>query len=632
MRSALAYGDAYTSSGSSHSIASGRLSYFFGLHGPNVAVDTACSSSLVAIHGAVQCLRQREANLALAGGVNLTLSPVGAILTSRARMMSFDGRCKTFDASADGYVRAEGCGMLVLKRLTDAQRDGDRVLAVIRGSALNQDGRSSGLTAPNGAAQEAVIREALKNARLSPSDISVVEAHGTGTSLGDPIEVNALGRVFGDRDPDKPLLVGSVKTNIGHAEAASGVAGVIKTVLALQHRAIPPHLHLHNPNPLIPWESLPIRVPANVTPWESSDGVPRRAGVSSFGFSGTNAHMVLEEPPASSPTPAQSDPRPQLLALSAQTPAALRDLAGRFQAYLQQPAADWTDVVYTAGHGRSHLPERLAVVARGAADAAEQISAYLGDPGRPGVIRGRATSGTARDVAFLFTGQGAQFFGMGRGLYESQQVFRSAFDDCAAVLDPILKRSLVAMVMQDEASRDLLDDTAFTQPSLFAIEYALAQFWRSWGVEPTIVMGHSVGEYVAACIAGVFSLEDGLRLIAHRAQLMSGLPRDGSMVAVFTDERRAMEALRGFEHDVAIAAINGPENIVISGRMTAVESDHRAPDTGRHRMATAQGVTRVPLAADGTGPRCLRASCRHGEVHASAARCGFESDRSTGRR
>ena len=567
-----ARGDAYAASGSAHSIAAGRLSYFLGVHGPNLAVDTACSSSLVAIHLAVQSLRNQEASLALAGGVNLTLTATGSILTSRARMMSFDGRCKTFDASADGYVRAEGCGMLVLKRLTDAQRDGDRILAVIRGSAVNQDGRSSGLTAPNGLAQEMVIRDALANAGLSPSDISVVEAHGTGTSLGDPIEINALGRVFGGRDPQRPLLVGSVKTNIGHMEGAAGAGSIIKTVLALQHRAVPPHLHFRVPNPLISWSTLPIRVPVELTEWQSPQGVVRRAGVSSFGFSGTNAHLVLEEAPPRATAATEPDSQPGLLAISALTPVALREQAKRLREYLERPdAASWRDVVFTAVHGRSHFPERLAIVASDRPRAAEQLAMFLDDRRGPGMARGRASS-TLAETAFLFTGQGAQFFGMARGLYDTYPVFRNAFDACAAIVDPMLSRPLAAVVMAEEAARDLLDDTAFTQPALFAIEYGLAELWRSWGIEPTVLMGHSVGEYVAACVAGVFSLEDGLRLIAHRGRLMSALPRDGSMAAVFADERRVRDSLSGFEADVSVAAVNGPENVVISGRTPAVDA------------------------------------------------------------
>ncbi len=570
----LRNGDAYSASGSAHSIASGRLSYFLGVHGPNYVVDTACSSSIVAIHNAIISLRNGETGLAIAGGVSLTLSDVGSILTSRARMMSFDGHCKTFDESADGYVRGEGCGMVVLKRLSDAERDGDRILAVLRGSAINQDGRSSGLTAPNGTAQEAVIRDALSNARLSPKDISVIEAHGTGTPLGDPIEMKALGAVFGDRSTDKALLVGSVKTNIGHLEAASGVAGLIKVILAMRAGVVPPHLHFKNPNHLIPWDALPVRVPTAPTEWVTEPGVPRRAGVSSFGFSGTNSHLIVEEAPAPK-LGAQVGriARPQLLVLSAQTTTALRQQAERYAAFLQlAQGVELGDIAFTAATCRSHLPERLTLVAEGADSAADQLSRFVADEEVPGLAVGRFTSGTAPEIGFLFSGQGAQYPGMSRELYETEPVFRAALDACATIADGLLPSPLIPVILGDEGVRELLDDTAFTQPALFAVEYALAQLWKSWGVEPAIVMGHSVGEYVAACLAGVFSLEDGLRLIAARGRLMSVLPRDGSMVAVFASRERVASALRGHEADVDIGAVNGPTNTVISGRTHAVDA------------------------------------------------------------
>ena len=565
-------GDAYTATGTAHSVASGRLSYVLGLHGPNLAIDTACSSSVVAIHAAINALRNGETPLALAGGVSLTLADLGAILTSRGRMMSFDGHCKTFDEAADGYVRGEGGGMLVLKRLSDAARDGDRILALLRGSAINQDGRSSGLTAPNGTAQEAVIRDALANARLRPQDISVVEAHGTGTPLGDPIEMKALGSVFGERPADHPLLVGSVKTNIGHLEAASGVAGIMKVILAMQHNVIPPHLHFVTPNHLIPWESLPVSVPTAPTPWVATPGAPRRAGVSSFGFSGTNSHVIIEEPPAMTPV-AVRPTRPQALLLSAQTDAALRAMASRYLEFLCQPDAPALgDIAATAALGRSHLPERLALVADTRATASEMLQAFLDDAETQGVWRSRFASGTAPEIGFLFSGQGAQYAGMSRELYHSEPVFHTALDACAAIVAPLLTAPLIPVIMGEPDVAGFLDDTAFTQPALFAVEYALAQLWKSWGVEPAVVMGHSVGEYVAACLAGVFSLEDGLRLIVSRGRLMSALPHDGSMVAVFATQQQVSDALRGFEADVGIGAVNGPQNTVISGRTTVVET------------------------------------------------------------
>ncbi len=565
----MRHGDAYSPTGTAPSVAAGRLSYVLGLHGPNVAIDTACSSSLTAMHWAVQSLRLGEANLALAGGVNLTLTVDGSVLTSRARMMSFTGRCKTFDASADGYVRGEGCGMLVLKRLSDAERDGDRIFALIRGSALNQDGRSSGLTAPNGRAQEALIRGALANARVNPGDIDYVEAHGTGTPLGDPIEVKALNETYGQREAGRPLYVASVKTNIGHLEAAAGVAGVVKAVLAMQHRCIPPHLHLNEPNPLIDWAQSPIVVPKEPIDWTGSGKAPRRAAVSSFGFSGTNAHIVLEEaPPRVEPAAADEV---QLLLLSAATPAALTELTRRYSELLTgADAPAWPNVVATAALGRSHQRERLAVVATGAQDARCKLDAATAGEVQAGIARG-SVIGPAPEVVFMFTGQGAQYPGMARGLFERQPEFRRALEECDRILKPLLPRPLLTVMFGEGDDAALLNDTAYTQPALFAVEYALAQLLRSWGVEPTAVMGHSVGEYVAACVAGVFSLEDGLRLIAARGQLMSGLPRDGSMAAVFADEARVRAVLTGHESDVSIAAVNGPQSVVISGQTSIVD-------------------------------------------------------------
>jgi acyl transferase domain-containing protein len=564
------YGDAFTASGSVHSIASGRISYLLGLHGPNLAVDTACSSSLVAIHLAVQSLRQGESNLALAGGVNLTLIPEGSILTSRARMMSADGHCKTFDASADGYVRGEGCGMIVLKRLADAQRDGDLILAVLRGSAINQDGRSSGMSAPNGNAQVQVIRAALSDAGMTPDDIDYIEAHGTGTPLGDPIELHALGKVFGNRERVGRLRVGSVKTNIGHLEAAAGMAGLLKTILALQHRQLPPHLHLREPSRHIAWEGLAIDVPTRLTDWTADDGRIRRAGISSFGFSGTNAHLVLEEADVTAqPLPASAG-EPGLLVMSAQTEDALKALAARYrELLLQAQGPGLAEIAAQAIVGRSHLPIRLAVIAATREEAAARLASEATDD--PGLIRGRAIRGSEPEVAFLFTGQGAQYPGMGQGLYRSQPAFRNALDDCDRLLQPMLGIALPELLWPPAGSASLLDDTRLTQPALFAIEYALARLWESHGIRPTTVLGHSVGEYVAACIAGVFSLEDGLRLVCERARLMGSLPAGGAMAAIFASEAAVLAMIQVQGSALCIAGVNGPDNTVVSGEEAEVE-------------------------------------------------------------
>lgn len=567
--------DAYFSTGVTHSVAAGRLSYFLDLHGPNTSVDTACSSSLVATHLACQSLRNNECDLALAGGVNLILAPDGMITTSRARMMAFDGRCKTFDASADGYVRSEGCGIVVLKRLPDALRDGDRILAVIEGTAMNHDGRSNGLTAPNVQAQEAVIRHALADAGISPKDVTLIEAHGTGTSLGDPIEMRALNTVYGaEHSSEDPFYVGSVKTNLGHLEGAAGIAGLMKLVLALQNKEIPPHLHFKTPNPLIPWDDIPVKIPVEPIPWEVPAGKRRIAAVSSFGFSGTNVHVILSEAPQVETKPAGEDRPAHVLALSAKSQGALQDLARRYREYLAgESEGSFADVSFTANTGRHHFEERLALVASTADEAERKLAEWLEGQAPAGVFQGSLQGDDAPEVAFLFTGQGAQYTGMGRQLYETEPVFRQAMNECDEILRRWLERPLLSVLYpQNGEDGALIDQTAYTQPALFAIEYALAQLWASWGIEPGVVMGHSVGEYTAACVAGVFTLEDGLKLIAARGRLMQSLPAGGAMAAVFASEDVVAKAIEPYRQQVSIGAINGPANTVISGAGAAVQA------------------------------------------------------------
>ncbi|MBD2682800.1 MULTISPECIES: non-ribosomal peptide synthetase/type I polyketide synthase [Nostoc] len=560
--------DAYYGTGNALSIAANRLSYLLDLQGPSWAVDTACSSSLVAVHQACQSLRQGECQLAIAGGVNLILSPQLTIAFSQTRMMASDGRCKTFDSSADGYVRGEGCGVVILKRLSDAIANGDNILALIKSSAVNQDGRSNGLTAPNGQAQQAVISQALANANVTPAEIDYVEAHGTGTLLGDTIELNSLKTVLlPGRSPEQNCRIGSVKTNIGHLEAAAGIAGLIKVVLSLHHGEIPPHLHLQNLNPHISLKDTPLSITTEPQLWPR--GTQRRlAGVSSFGFGGTNAHVILEDSPVVPAVKSDIERPKHLLTLSAKNQQALRELAQNYIVYLSKnPDASLADVCFTANTGRSHFDYRLAAIAETKEELHEALSTFTAQEQTVHI-----NSNKQPKIAFLFTGQGSQYIDMGKQLYETQPTFRACLDRCNEILLPYLEQPLLSVLYPENAIASPLDQTAYTQPALFALEYALAKLWQSWGIEPAAVMGHSIGEYVAACVAGVFSLEDGLKLISERASLMQALPPLGEMVAVFGSEAEVTAAIQFYPHEVSIAAINAPENIAISGMYEAVEA------------------------------------------------------------
>ncbi len=552
--------DAYSSTGNIPSVAAGRISFTLGLEGPCMVLDTACSGSLVTVHLACQSLRARECSMALAGGVNLMISPEIFVNFSKSRMMAPDGKCKTFDAAADGYVRGEGCGMVLLKRLSDALANGDRILALIRGSAVNQDGHSSGLTAPSGPAQETVLRKALANAGVRSDEISYIEAHGTGTSLGDPIEAHALAAVLGrGRSPDNPLLIGSVKTNIGHLEAAAGVASLIKTVLSLQHEQIPKHLHFHALNSHIDWGGTPVAIPVEARAWRRGER-KRLAGVSSFGFSGTNAHVILEEAPLSQLCPRNTDGTCHILTFWARSETARLSIAQAYAVHECWDREDFGDICFTANAGRAQMEERAVYMA---ATREEMRAALRGQP----MASGRKEE--IPQVAFLFPGQGAQYAGMGKQLYDTHPAFSRTLDECAALLKGELEEPLLDVLWG--AQTDLLHETRYTQPSLFAVEYAIAQLWRSWGIEPAAVLGHSVGEYVAACVAGVYSLADGLKLIAARARLMQNVSGRGAMAAVMAGEHRVRKAMEGLEERVSIAAVNAAESVVISGFTDGVE-------------------------------------------------------------
>ncbi len=552
--------DAYLATGTSHSVASGRISFFYGFEGPCLSVDTACSSSLVAAHLAISSLRAGECSMALVGGVSAIAAPDLSVNFSRARMLAPDGRCKTFDASADGYARGEGCGVIVLKRLSNAIRSRDRIYALLRGSAVNQDGRSSGLTVPNGPAQEALMRRALRNAGVAPREVDYVEAHGTGTSLGDPIEIQALSAAYGS-ERDRPLVVGSVKTNLGHLEAASGIAGLLKVVLALVHEEMPPHLHVEELNPRVAWKELPVVVGVERSAWPRTDRT-RFAGVSSFGFSGTNAHVIASEAPVLEPDESPVERPLHVLALSARSEAALSSVVDRAAARLADSRVSFEDICFTAGTGRSHFEHRIAVVAGSAGEARKRLAS---------AVRGRVRPGSAPAVAFLFTGQGSQYHGMGRSLFETSPLFRESLERSASILRPVLGESLQDVLYDEETSRAHLDRTRWTQPALFALEHALATLWLSWGVEPAYVFGHSIGEYAAAVSAGSFDLETGLQLVAERGRLMDGLPEGGAMAAVFAPESVAAEAAKGHP-SLALAAVNGASNVVISGKKEELEA------------------------------------------------------------
>jgi acyl transferase domain-containing protein/NADPH:quinone reductase-like Zn-dependent oxidoreductase/thioesterase domain-containing protein/NAD(P)-dependent dehydrogenase (short-subunit alcohol dehydrogenase family)/acyl carrier protein len=571
--------DAHMGTGNALSIAANRLSYIFDFHGPSAAVDTACSSASLAIHFAVESLRRGESDAALAGGVNMILTPETTIAFSKARMLSPEGKCRPFDAGANGYVRGEGCGLVLLKRLADAERDGDNILAVLRATSVNQDGRTSGISAPNSQSQIQCIRAALKQAALTPDDISYVEAHGTGTPLGDPIEMQALGEIFRSADGAAPRCnVASVKANVGHMETVSGVAGLIKVVLMMQHETIAPQTHFESLNPHINLAGTRLTIPTEATAWPSGSR-PRFAGVSSFGFGGTNTHLIVESGRPQRATVSSGPERPvSLLKLSAKSEAALAKQAEQLAEFLDKhPDVAAADVAFSENTGRADFNHRAALTAADKKQLQQQLTSLAAGKLPAGGKQHAIRSITRPKVAFLFTGQGLQYPGMGRGLYESHPVFREAIEACDEILSEQWDdESLVDILYPKHGAvgdpQALIHQTEFTQPALFALEYALAELWQSWNVTPDIVLGHSVGEYAAACVAGVMSLEDGLALIAERARLMQTVRRHGKMAVVFAPPEKIAPALTKFGGRVVIAVLNGPENTVVSGEADAVEA------------------------------------------------------------
>lgn len=568
--------------GNAASAAAGRIAHILNITGPALAIDTACSSSLVAVLAACRSLRLGECDMAIAGGVNLLINDAWTRGFAAAGMLSPSHACRTFDAQADGYVRGEGAGFIVLKRLPDAR--GDRVRAIVRGGAINHDGRASSLTAPNAAAQKSLIGAALADAGLRAADVQVVECHGTGTPLGDPIEVQALAEAYAP-GRSAPLLLGAAKTNIGHLEAAAGIVGLIKTVLALESADLAPTLHQTAPNPRMAWDRMAVKVIDHAQRWP--EATVRRAGVSSFGFSGTNAHVILE---AAAPAPPWRETGMVVLPLSAPDEMGLNRLAATLADWIEGGDVNPYRVAASLAIGRNGFAARAAVVAGDGASAVAGLrEAAAGEVPTAGA-RGMALQGAPK-IAFLFTGQGSQWVGMGRDLYDGDPIFRAVVDRCAQVVDPLIGRSLTAVMFQDDAASGL-SDTRLTQPALFVLEYALAERLAAWGITPDVMIGHSLGEWVAACRAGVFSLDDALRLVVERGRVMASASDDGAMAAVFASPQALLELPAALRESVDLAAINAPDECVISGPTTAVAAVCDALDAqgvGTQRLRTSHG-------------------------------------------
>jgi 3-oxoacyl-[acyl-carrier-protein] synthase II len=513
--------DAYLTTGNTHSLASGRISHFLGLTGASISLDTACSSSLVAVHLAIQNLRDRSCNLAIVGGVNRIISSEVSINFTKAKMLSPDGRCQTFDDRANGFVRSEGCGVIILKRLGDAIEEGDRILAVLQGSAVNQDGRTSSITTPSSLAQQAVIRQALANSRIESNEVSYIETHGTGTSLGDSIEVEALSAVFGDRT--QPIILGAVKTNIGHTEGASGIAGLIKTILAIQNKSIPANLHLKTPNHQINWQNLPFELPARTISW--NDSQPRIAGVSAFGFSGTNAHVIVAEAPTT-PIPETIQRPLHIFTLSARNDRALRQLANDYFNYLQlNPESAIEDICFTANTGRTHFNCRLALIVSSTEELGNKLNQFTTGQKSGEIWQGKINSNPNRQLGLILGNLENERLEMGERLYATLPQFQQMFDRCRAVWQQI--------VSEKQDNKNL---------QAFTVAYSLAKLWQSWGIEFSFVGGYGLGEFVAATIAGIFQLETALQLIASLGSLPPSITIDSQpQIPLIADDREFMQ-------------------------------------------------------------------------------------------
>lgn len=561
--------DPYSITGYTSTASTGRISYFTGIQGGNVAIDTGCSAGLVAIHLASQSLTSGDADMALAGGITLITTPEYHIALSSMNALASDGRCKTFDASANGFVRSEGVGVIVLKRLSDAIRDKDKIWAVIRGSAINQDGHSNGYTAPNVLSQIEVIKSALKKANVSPEQVNYVETHGTGTPIGDPIEMEAIKTAYCEnRTKENPLIVGAVKTNFGHTESASGIAGVIKTVLSLNHEAIPPNLHFKNPSPHISWDDIPVKIPTELTDWSKSD-LPRIGAVSSFGISGTNAHVIIEEAPkvAEADITVINKKKYHVLPISAETDSALRNNAQKYVDFLNRSSASIEEICASAALRHTHYKNRYLAVGNDIEELKNSLSLCINDEIE---IPNIDHTNIDHKLAFVYPGQGSQWIGMGQQLYENEEVFKKAIDDCEEVFKQFVNWSLKEELFKTEPE-SRFKEIDVIQPIIFAIEVALTELWKSYGVEPQVVIGHSMGEAAAAYISGALSLTDAARVMCERSRLMKKISGKGSMLAAEINVEQAEKYIDDNSDKVSIAVNNSYRSTVISGDTKTLE-------------------------------------------------------------